>query len=304
MSRAVSRRVLNVLLVVLLVAIVAPFVVYAAPWLVGAEASFIVLTASMTPAIEPGDVVIVGETEPSAIEEGDVITFTRADAETPVTHRVVGVTEANGDVAFETKGDANENPDEGLVPEANVIGTVVFTIPYIGYVIQFANSSYGFVALVVAPILLFVLNEIWMLVRAGRTPEQAARSSTETAADGSNVDSTTAAAASSAEPTESGSETASSEAVEPTTEPTGITLTATDLGLSAFVLFAFGLYAVYTVTVQLTPITVGVTVGVAATFVLVFALRLSLARSISDSASADEPVRSEQHTSTSGGESS
>ncbi|MCW8171877.1 signal peptidase I [Natrialba swarupiae] len=73
-----------------LIAIVVPFVIYAVPGVIGAEYSFVVLTGSMAPAIDPGDVVIVGETEPTTIESGDVITFVRDGADTPVTHRVVG----------------------------------------------------------------------------------------------------------------------------------------------------------------------------------------------------------------------
>jgi len=42
------------LLAVVLLALIAPFVVYAVPATVGAEASYVVLTASMTPAIAPG----------------------------------------------------------------------------------------------------------------------------------------------------------------------------------------------------------------------------------------------------------
>jgi signal peptidase len=42
---------------------------------------------------------------------------------------------------------------------------VILTIPYIGYVVQFTNSPYGFVALIVLPLGLFVVNELWTLYR-------------------------------------------------------------------------------------------------------------------------------------------
>ncbi|WP_281194018.1 signal peptidase I [Halorubrum sp. F4] len=160
------KRLANLLGIALLIAVVAPFVVYAMPAVVGAEYSFVVLTASMTPAIAPGDVVIVDERDPATIAEGDVITFVRGDSETPVTHRVIGVETAGGEIAFETKGDANEGPDSGLVPAANVLGAVAFTIPYIGYVVQFTDSSTGFVLLVVVPFALLALSEVWSLYRS------------------------------------------------------------------------------------------------------------------------------------------
>lgn len=162
------RRLANVLAVLLLVAIVAPFVVYAVPQVAGADHSFVVLTASMTPALAPGDAVVVAERDPATIREGDVITFLRGDGEVPVTHRVVGVVDSGGEVAFETKGDANDDVDAGLVPAGNVIGVVLLTIPYIGYVIQFANSEYGFLALIVLPFGLLVVNEAWTFYRRSK----------------------------------------------------------------------------------------------------------------------------------------
>lgn len=155
----------NALGILLLIALVAPFVVYAVPGVIGAEHGFVVLTASMTPAIAPGDVVIVDERDPATIAEGDVITFVRGDNEVPVTHRVIGVTTSGGDIAFETQGDANGGPDASLVPGGNVLGVVAVTIPYIGYVIQFGDSPAGFALLVVAPLGLLLISELRSLVR-------------------------------------------------------------------------------------------------------------------------------------------
>ena len=160
-----TKRAANVLGIVLLIALVAPFAVYAAPEVVGADESFVVLTASMTPAIAPGDVVIVAERDPAAIAEGDVITFVRGTSDVPVTHRVIGVADDGGALAFETMGDANEGPDPGLVPAGNLVGAVTLTIPYIGYVIQFAGTRVGFVALVLLPFGLLAVTEIWSIVR-------------------------------------------------------------------------------------------------------------------------------------------
>ena len=159
------RKVANVLAVLLLIALVVPFVIYAVPGTIGADESFVVLTASMSPAIEPGDVVVVADRDPATIQEGDVITFVRGTSDVPVTHRVVTVVDGMDGPAFETQGDANSDPDTSLVPAANVIGVVALTIPYIGYVIQFTNSPHGFLALVVVPFGLLVVNELWSLYR-------------------------------------------------------------------------------------------------------------------------------------------
>ena len=100
-------------LVVVLLALIAPFVVYAVPATVGAEASYVVLTASMTPAIAPGDVVIVDSVPARDVAVGDVIVFEQRTGDAvPITHRVVDVERsADAPPAFQTKGDANEDAD-------------------------------------------------------------------------------------------------------------------------------------------------------------------------------------------------
>lgn len=59
--------------------------------------------------------------------------------------------------------DANEGPDQALVPAENVVGVVQFHVPYVGYVVQFANSDRGLLALVVVPAVLLAGSEVWSL---------------------------------------------------------------------------------------------------------------------------------------------
>ncbi|NIQ07446.1 MAG: signal peptidase I, partial [Candidatus Korarchaeota archaeon] len=58
--------------------------------------------------------------------------------ETPdfVIHRVVAIKETSGDLYFKTKGDNNPFNDTelwGWIPEENIVGVVIFRIPYVGY---------------------------------------------------------------------------------------------------------------------------------------------------------------------------
>lgn len=167
-------RVLGVLLVL---ALVAPFVAYAVPGVVGAQHSFVVLSGSMEPSIATGDVVFVEEADPAAVETGDVITFYQDGTETPVTHRVVEVREGEFGRQFVTKGDANEDRDSGVVTEGELVGRVAFSLPLLGYVVRFGGTAYGFVALVVVPIGLLLATELRRIVgdttsggRAGDEP--------------------------------------------------------------------------------------------------------------------------------------
>ena len=263
-----ARRVASVLGVLLLIAVVAPFVVYAVPQAVGAEHSFVVLTASMTPAIAPGDAVVVAERDPATIQEGDVITFLRGNSEVPVTHRVVGVIESGDGIAFETKGDANDAVDAGVVPAENVLGVVSVTIPYIGYVIQFANSEYGFIALVVVPFGLLAINEAWTFYRRSRASNASfsdvdGDSAEESGSDHTGVDPDGAVGDSEDETTAAGPANLQSEggAISTANAPFVMTLRTFEGGFLALVVFTpYSAYVAYSLQTTLS-VTVAIASG-------------------------------------------
>ncbi|QKY21032.1 signal peptidase I [Halolamina sp. CBA1230] len=152
--------------------IVGVFVVQAVPGIVGADASYVVLSDSMEPEISAGDAVIVKSVDPANIESGDVITFVRAEESTPVTHRVVEAVETEGGQAFRTKGDANDDPDPALVPAENVTGEVWVVLPYVGYVVMFANTPRGMALLIGLPVIAFVVSELYAFTRSDAPEEQ------------------------------------------------------------------------------------------------------------------------------------
>jgi len=153
----------KLLATIVLLAVLSPFVVFAVPQVIGADDGFVVLSGSMEPELSPGDVVIVDAS--ASVEVGDVITYRSPGDSVPTTHRVVG----ERDGGYETKGDANENVDAGLVGPEAVIGQVVLTIPLLGHVILWANTSIGYVALVVIPLVLLGVTEL--LAWSRREPE-------------------------------------------------------------------------------------------------------------------------------------
>ena len=267
------RRVANGIGFLVMLALVVPFVVFGAPGVVGADHSFVVLSGSMEPEISAGDVVLVAETDPSAIGEGDVVTFVRSDEAAPVTHRVIGIEEQGGSLAFETQGDANAEPDAGLVPEENLIGTVLLTIPFIGYVIQFVNTPAGFALFVGGPIGLLVLSGIRSFVRSSKSEPNSADCAVEHSgsaeASASTESSRNATASDSAEPspTPAGVNTRSEEPSRKTDDSgteDEVVLHAADLTTTLGVLGLVTAYSGYVVIQLQTPVTF--TVAFAAAF--------------------------------------
>jgi signal peptidase len=266
-----SRRLVHAVGIVVLVAIVVPFFVYAFPQIIGAEQSFVVVSGSMAPAIGAGDVVVVGDSDPATIREGDVITFVRAEEEAPTTHRVVDIHQRDDRLAFETKGDANENVDPELVPESNVIGAVVLTIPYIGYVIQFVNTPVGFLLLLGLPLGLLVVAEVWSLANAAtrstvpatdsRTPENGA--DTEAESDGTADEPSQSAESPTPETQDSASSSGDGEDGRESDddETSAVSIHPSDLTVTLCLLVVAAPYTVYVVLQVRTALTLSVMFG-------------------------------------------
>ena len=121
--------------------------------------TYTVRGGSMSPTIPLGAMVVVQREPASAVNAGDVITFA-APNNTIVTHRVVGRT-AGDDPTFITQGDANPNPDPDMVPSANVVGRVVFTVPAAGAALVALSTITG--AIVVAALLVALMVGGWFI---------------------------------------------------------------------------------------------------------------------------------------------
>ena len=139
-----GKKVWNIFTSVLVVLVVIAALLLAGARLFGLQV-FTILSGSMEPAYHTGSVIYVKEIDPADIEVGDPITF-MLNEDTIATHRVVEVVPDEDDpsvLRFRTKGDANESVDGSLVHYKNVIGTPVFTIPYLGYVASFIQNPPG-----------------------------------------------------------------------------------------------------------------------------------------------------------------
>ncbi|MDF2840976.1 MAG: signal peptidase [Clostridia bacterium] len=90
-----------------------------------------VVSGSMSPGIETGDMVIIQKGNKD-LRPGDIITYRLEDM--LVTHRIKTVSDANAAEVFITKGDANGIPDFKMVERSQILGKYVFKIPMGGYI--------------------------------------------------------------------------------------------------------------------------------------------------------------------------
>lgn len=129
--------------------------------------SLVVLSGSMSPALNAGDIVAVRGVEPSEVRVGDIITFQPvSDDPTLITHRVVskGVDPQDG-LVFVTRGDANSADDQPIVG-AQIKGLYMYRIPAIGWVFNWMGGVGGGLVKIFAVLLLAYA--VWALVIAGR----------------------------------------------------------------------------------------------------------------------------------------
>ena len=157
--RTKLKKAWNVFTWVLVIAIALMAVLMGGVRLIGLR-PYVVLSGSMEPAYHTGSLIYVRSVDPFALESGDVITF-MMNEDVVATHRITGVVPDEEDstvIRFRTKGDANEFEDGTLVHYKNVIGTPVFSMPYLGYLAGYISKPPGmYVGLTALCILLLLM---------------------------------------------------------------------------------------------------------------------------------------------------
>ena len=136
---------------------------------------YAVLSGSMEPTYHVGALIYVKDIAPEEVEVGTPLTFIVNEELLIATHRVVDIAVAetkmetvldeagnpvldeNGNEVkqevpleepvyyFQTKGDANDDVDGSLVHHKNVVGTPVFSIPYLGYLSSWLQTRKGMI---------------------------------------------------------------------------------------------------------------------------------------------------------------
>ena len=137
----------------------------------------VVVSGSMEPNINKGDLLFIQGRDPEDIKEstggendGDVIVFDAhglwaGAPDEPIVHRVVDKYEEDGKWYFETKGDANDYKDDEPIPENRVKGVVVGRVPYVGW-IKIVLADYGlFIPVLIILSVPLIVSIIWDIVK-------------------------------------------------------------------------------------------------------------------------------------------
>ena len=125
-----------------------------------------VVTDSMSPTFRSGDLILIRKCDTDRLANGDIVTFhTIINNEyTLNTHRIVEIQETNGLRSYVTKGDNNAIADVRMISDGDIVGRYVGRLPGFGRVMDFLSSSLGFLLVIVLPLLVFFIYQVYHLI--------------------------------------------------------------------------------------------------------------------------------------------
>ena len=173
--------IVSISVVGVLIAVIVAFIIYLVacnasgkvPY-VGNNAILRVTTQSMGNTIPPGTYILVENIDPDEIKVGDVIVFSSRD---PAilgmlnTHRVVEISETDGQRTFTTKGDnpvTNPNPDAYKVFADDVRGRYVENLDTLTALASVVLSPFGLVLLIFIPASIMIVFSIVDIVKKSK----------------------------------------------------------------------------------------------------------------------------------------
>ena len=121
---------------------------------------------SMAPFFQTGDLILIRRCDPADLKQGDVVTFhTIINNEYALnTHRIAEILTDSGVRRYVTKGDNNAIPDTHIIADGDIVGKYVGKAPFLGKVMSFLSGSVGFLVVIVLPMLVFFIYQIYHLV--------------------------------------------------------------------------------------------------------------------------------------------
>ena len=118
---------------------------------------FIVLSGTMETQIMTGDVAVVKKIDANELKENDIIAF-KDDDNIVITHRIIEIIkDENGNTKYKTKGDNNNDEDDGFVRPEQIEGIYKFRIGKLGNLALFIQTPVGMVVCISIPLLLLLL---------------------------------------------------------------------------------------------------------------------------------------------------
>lgn len=124
---------------------------------------FTIISESMIPKYEIGDMVIAKKTNVEEIKIGDDVVYLGEDSNLKdkiITHQVISKRKEKNEYIFKTKGIANQVED----PEINgnqIYGVVIYRSKILSFLSKLVNNIYGFYFIIFVPFAILIFFELF-----------------------------------------------------------------------------------------------------------------------------------------------
>lgn len=116
-----------------------------------------------------GDLIFVKEVDPSALKEGDIISYTSTNTENfgeLITHKIKKLTvTASGEPGFITYGTTTGEEDKTIVTYPYIVGKYTGKIAKMGYFFQFLKTTPGYIVCILVPFMLLIISQAWTSIK-------------------------------------------------------------------------------------------------------------------------------------------
>ncbi|MFW9960285.1 MAG: signal peptidase I [Candidatus Thorarchaeota archaeon] len=129
----------------------------------------VVESESMIPTLQVGDLLVLQAYAPEDIIVGTIVVYKADWHGKPIVHRVVEVEIIGSEYHYFTQGDNNSGRDPSYRLYEDIVGVVVFVVPYIGYVTLFLHQPYGLATVIIIFVALLIIPEILAKVKKEET---------------------------------------------------------------------------------------------------------------------------------------
>lgn len=127
----------------------------------------VVRSDSMQPTFAAGDLIFIHTCDTTTLKEGDIICFhTIIENQYALnTHRIESIEGTGAIRSYTTIGDNNQGiTDTHVISDGDIVGKYVGHIKGAGKVMDFISSSVGFLVVIVLPMLIFFIYQVYHLI--------------------------------------------------------------------------------------------------------------------------------------------
>lgn len=130
--------------------------------------TFVIVTSSMRPSLDVGDVILVKKIDTDKIKINDIITYEGMESDFKdkiITHKVKNIILEDSKKIFYTKGITNSAIDPAVYEE-QIYGKVIYKFKILSFLSKIIRSKFGYIIFILIPLSLIFVKEMINIKKA------------------------------------------------------------------------------------------------------------------------------------------